>query len=65
MNKALLEYEMKRAGKTATEMCVQLGISKSAWYRKINELSQFTRAEIEKIVDILGLSSPVDIFFCK
>ena len=65
MNKALLEYEMKRAGKTAAEMCELLGISKSAWYRKVNELSQFTRAEIEKIVEILNLDSPVDIFFAK
>lgn len=65
LNKALLEYEMKRKGISIMEMCKHLGISRSAFYRKCNGRSEFTQGEIQKIVDLLGLDSPVDIFFAK
>lgn len=63
MNKALLEYKMKEKGKTITDMCRMLGISRSAFYRKCNGISEFTLSEIQKIVDFLELDSPVEIFF--
>ena len=64
MNKALLEYKMKEAGKSISDMCEMLGISRSAFYRKCNGKSEFTQSEIQKIVDFLNLDSPVGIFFC-
>lgn len=63
MNKALLEYKMKENGKSISNMCETLGISRSAFYRKCNGKSEFTHSEICKIVDYLNLESPVDIFF--
>lgn len=63
MNKARLEYEMALHDVKKSDMCVKLGISRSAFYRKCNGESEFTRAEIQKIISILNLDSPVDIFF--
>ena len=65
MNKALLEYKMKEKGKSIIDMCVMLGISRSAFYRKCNGISEFTQSEIKKIVDFLNLDSPMDIFFAQ
>ena len=63
MNKALLEYKMKEQGKSISDMCAMLGISRSAFYRKCIGKSEFTQGEIQKIVDFLNLDSPVEIFF--
>lgn len=63
MNKALLEYKMKERGKSISDMCLMLGISRSAFYRKCKGISEFTQSEIQKIVDFLNLDSPVEIFF--
>lgn len=65
MNKALLEYKMKQSGKSINDMCLMLGISRSAFYRKCNGISEFTQSEIGKIVGFLNLDSPVDIFFAQ
>lgn len=63
MNKARLEYEMKIRGITYTELGRVLGISRSALYKKCSGKSEFTRAEIEKIIEFLHLESPMGIFF--
>lgn len=63
MNKDLLEYEMKKKKVSITDMCEKLGISKSAFYRKCNGKSEFTQSEIQRIVDLLNLETPMGIFF--
>lgn len=63
MNKAKLEYEMSVHNISKSDMCAMLGISRSAFYRKCNGESEFTQSEIQKIVDILNLESPMGIFF--
>ncbi len=63
MNRAKLEAEMKVRGVTTATLCGALGISRSAFYRKKTGKSQFTQGEIAKIVDFLGLESPMGIFF--
>lgn len=63
MDKALLEYEMKKKGISIADMCAKLGCSRSAFYRKCNGISEFTHSEIQTIVDYLELDSPVGIFF--
>ena len=63
MDKALLEYEMKKRGVSIADMCAILGCSRSAFYRKCNGISEFTQSEIQTIVDYLNLDSPVGIFF--
>lgn len=63
MNKNKLMYEMAEKKVTIMEMCEVLGISRSAFYRKCNGISEFTQSEIQTIVDYLELSSPMGIFF--
>ena len=63
MDKDLLIYEMKKRGISIMDMCEKLGISRSAFYRKCNEKSEFTQKEIQIMVDFLELESPVGIFF--
>ena len=65
VNKALLEYKMKENGKSISDMCEMLEISRSAFYRKCTGKSEFTQSEIKKIVDYLNLDSPVEIFFAR
>lgn len=63
LDKYRLEYEMKRRNVTQEELCKALKISRSAFYRKCNGLSEFTQGEIQGIVDYLQLDSPMGIFF--
>lgn len=65
MNKALLEYEMKIKNIGIIEMCDKIGISRSAFYRKCNGISEFTQGEMQRIIDILELKDPCAIFFSK
>lgn len=63
MNKARLEYEMNLRGVSRSDLCKIWRISRSAFYRKCNGISEFTQGEIQKIVDCLNLETPVGIFF--
>lgn len=63
MDRLKLQYEMKVKGITVEKLCSDLNISKSAFYRKCNGVSEFTRKEIQDIVDYVGLESPMGIFF--
>lgn len=65
MDKYKLQYEMKVRGITVDMLCLAIGMSKTAFYRKCNGKSEFTQSEIQKIVDYLGLESPMGIFFAE
>ena len=65
MNKALLRYEMLKNDINIKEICEQLKISRSAFYRKCNGKSDFTQSEIKAIVNLLKLDTPVEIFFAE
>ena len=65
MNTALLFYEMKKKDISQSDLCKAIDMSRSAFYRKCNGLSEFTQSEIQRIVEILQLESPVDIFFAS
>ena len=65
MNKHLLYYQMKMKNVSVDDLCKQVGFSRSAFYRKVSGKRQFTLDEIKKIVDVLHLSSPMDIFFAE
>jgi ACT domain-containing protein len=65
MDKFLLEYEMKKKGYTVGKMCKEIGVSRSAFYKKCNGKSDFTQSEIQAIVNLLELESPMAIFFTK
>ena len=57
----LLRAKIVENGMTANSMCDEIGMSKSAFYRKINGTSDFYREEIAKIVKVLHLT-PEDTF---
>lgn len=65
MDKDRLFGEMAMAGISQHQMCEKLNMSRSAFYRKCNGISEFTHSEIQKIVDVLGLKSPMGIFFAE
>lgn len=65
MDKAKLMYEMAKRGISIQDMCSKLNMSRSAFYRKCNGISEFTQGEIQSIVDILSLESPMGIFFTE
>ncbi len=65
MDRYKLEYEMKRRGVTVENLCENIGMSRSAFYRKCRGTSEFTLTEIQKIVENLGLDSPMGIFFTE
>lgn len=56
-NKAELQAEIIRTGHTAKEVYTHIGISGSAWYRKINGRSEFTLGEIHNLIDYMGIPS--------
>ena len=65
MDKYKLEYEMKKRKISQEELCKKIHISRSAFYRKCNGLSEFTQSEIQAIIGFLGLESPMGIFFAE
>ena len=46
MNIKELKAQMIRKDKTVDQLCAALGISRSAWFRKVSGDSQFTQGEI-------------------
>ena len=64
MNKALLKYEMERKGFSVEKMTEALGISRSAFWKKCNGISEFRQSEIKKIIEVLELANPAEVFFC-
>ena len=65
MDKDKLLDAMKVAGVSIQDMCDKLNISRSAFYRKCKGISEFTQSEIQHMVDILQLQSPMGIFFTE
>ena len=63
MDRLRLEYEIKKNGLTIDGFCKAIGISRSAYYRKCNGISEFTHGEIQKTMEVLKLESPIEIFF--
>ncbi len=49
MNTKELKAQMVRKGKTVDDLCNALGISRSAWFRKVGGDSEFTQGEISGI----------------
>lgn len=55
MNKRELKAQMVRKEKTVDQLCTALGISRTAWFRKVGGESQFTQGEI------MGLRFELDL----
>ncbi len=65
MNSKALYDAMKAKGIQVGKMCELLNMSRSAFYRKTRGKSEFTLGEIQKICEVLNLSSPIGIFFAQ
>lgn len=63
MNKQALFNRMQEQGLRITDMYKALGISRSSFYRKCNGQSEFTLNQITRIMDILAVRDPNEIFF--
>ena len=65
MDPRLLRSRMVLCSVSQQEMAESLGLSRSAFYRKMNGASEFTRDEIYKMKKALQLNddSLIDIFF--
>lgn len=64
MNVDLFEYEMKKAGyKTPEQRAKVMGISLSAYYRRINNTCECTKAEMDNVAEAVGLDVMMAIFF--
>lgn len=53
------------AGITSKELAEKMGINESTLYRKINADGNFSRQEINRIIEILGITNPQEIFFAQ
>lgn len=65
MNKLKLKAAMALEDMTADKVCAEIGISNTAWWRKVSGRSQFTQGEISRLRDVLNLSADqtMEIFF--
>ena len=65
MNKQKLEDRMKQCNVSKRQAYERLKISRSAFYRKLNGISEFTLQEIRELMSMLNLKSADEIFFDK
>lgn len=52
-------------GITKQEVADALGIKESTLYRKIKRGGDFTRAEIQELIALLGFDDPMNVFFAR
>ena len=50
-------------GLTVKDLATQLGVNESTLHRKIRQDGNFSRDEINKLISILDIENPADIFF--
>lgn len=67
MNSRELKAQMVRRGIEINQLCAIIGISRTAWFRKVSGASLFTQKEISDIRDALDLDDQqvLTIFFNK
>lgn len=56
---------MARQGMTKKEVAAALGISEVTLWRKLNRDGDFTREEINKLIDVLAIDDPGAVFFAQ
>lgn len=64
MNANLLKSEIVKNGLTQKELCKAIGMSQSTFIRKVKK-GIFNTDEIEKMIIVLKLDNPSQIFFKK
>lgn len=58
-----LQAQMVLKGINGSDLAKKIGISESTLYRKMGNNGDFSRKEIAKIISILEIENPEDIFF--
>lgn len=64
LNERALKAEMVKHGYTQESLSKEMGISSRTFYNKCKS-GNFGTDEIEKMIDLLHLDAPMDIFFAK
>ncbi len=64
-NVAEFRAALARKGCTRKELAEMLGINEVTLYRKLKRGGDFTREEINIMVDRLDIKDPVEIFFAQ
>lgn len=62
-NAAEFRAAMARRNMTKKEVAAELGISEVTLWRKLNRDGDFTREEINKLIDALQIEDPNAVFF--
>ncbi|MBE5996578.1 MAG: DUF739 domain-containing protein [Lachnospiraceae bacterium] len=62
-NKNEFKAQIARSGKTIKETAKYLGINESTMYRKVQADGNFTREEINKLIEFLQIERPEEVFF--
>lgn len=65
MDKLLLEYYIKKSGRNVETYCKDIGMSRSAYFRKTHGESEFTQSEIQSSIDYgyVPRESVMQVFF--
>ena len=64
-NEREFNAQLARKGIKKAELAEYLGMTYTSLYRKIKEDGKFTREELAKIIDYLGIEDPASIFFAE
>lgn len=64
-NKRKFKAQIALKGQTIRSVAKHLGIDDATLYRKMNGESDFFRAEIQALCDLLEIENPSEIFFAK
>ena len=64
-NKAEFRAALARKGCTRKELAKMLGINEVTLYRKLKRDGDFTREEINIMIQELGIEDPASIFFAE
>ena len=65
MNMNALRAQMVLRGVKVGDLAVILGISKAALYDKLRGKTEFTRKEMQVLIDNLEINDPVAVFFSE
>lgn len=65
LNKNALRAKIYSEGYKIKDLTKALGMKESTFYRKMRGTSEFTRIEMENLIETLHISNPLDIFFSE
>ena len=64
INVNILKAKIVENGYTQAEFCKKLGMAESTFIRKLKK-GTITLKEAEKMIELLGIKNPAEIFFAK